>query len=88
MAGAAPAFAQELRDPFEPLVQEGTTTGTSAVEGTTVGGPVTGTVSQPTSDALPNTGGDISPWLAAAYGLVALGVAAVVWGRVRAPGIR
>ena len=84
MAFAAPAFA--LRDPFAPAIDlspdtgGGTTTTTTNTSGQGGGG--TNTVTQPGpsvgSEGLANTGMDTEPWLVAAYGLIAVGGAAVV----------
>src|SRR5918999_3925386 len=83
VAVAAPAFAQAppgVRDPFEPLLQEQTTTSGTVTE---PGAPITdGTVSPgiaPSTDSLPNTGMDTSPWLAASYALITFGAVAVTW---------
>jgi hypothetical protein len=88
---ASPAFAQKIpagtRDPFEPLVTEDTTgaTGVAGVAGTTDTDPTNGVDNDVSSGGLSNTGADPSPWLAVAYLLIAFGVSAVVWARVRAP---
>lgn len=81
---AAPAAAQ--KDPFHPVVDPGaaTTTGTGTTgTGTTAGSVVTGTTGVG-SEGLANTGSDVTPWLVIAYGLVAVGAAFVVMGRLRA----
>jgi hypothetical protein len=83
LALAAPAAAQ-LRDPFDPLVTEGSTTeGTTDGTGTTGGGPVV--QPQPATEVDANTGGDPSPFLVIAYGLLALGVGAVVISKTLGP---
>jgi hypothetical protein len=75
LALAAPAAAQ-LRDPFDPLVTEGSTTeGTTEGTGTTDGPEVQ---PQPATEVDANTGGDPSPFLVIAYGLLAVGVGAVI----------
>lgn len=82
---AVPAFAQ-ARDPFQPLVTQDTTGTTTDTTGDTT----TDTTQDPVfqengSDGLPNTGSDPSVWLVAAYGLVALGIAAIVLARISHP---
>lgn len=78
MAFAAPALA--LRDPFDPAID--LTTGGTSTGGTTVTPPTSGgnTTTQPSvgSEGLANTGLDTEPWLVAAYGLIAVGGAAVL----------
>jgi hypothetical protein len=77
LALVAPAAAQ-LRDPFEPLVTEGSTTeGTTGGTGTTDGGG-TEVQPQPATEVDANTGGDPSPFLVIAYGLLALGAGALI----------
>jgi hypothetical protein len=91
VAFAAPAFA--LRDPFDPVVdltpetagggggggEEEATTPDAVVGGTEVGGSAT------RSETLANTGSDVEPWLVVAYGLIAVGAAAVVLARTGSP---
>jgi hypothetical protein len=89
VAFAAPAFA--LRDPFEPAVdltpetgaggaeEEGATTADVGGGGTELGGTAT------PSETLANTGSDVEPWLVVAYGLIAVGAAAVVLSRTFSP---
>lgn len=81
---AAPAFAQ--RDPFDPVIDPNAapvvTTGTTTTDTSTTTTTVPPNVG---SDALANTGGDVAPWLAIAYGLVAMGAGAVVIGRMYQP---
>lgn len=82
IAAAAPAMAQ--RDPFEPLVDPNAgTTGTTTDSGTTGAEP--DPFQENGSDGLPNTGGDPSPWLVIAYGLVALGAGALVLAKISRP---
>jgi hypothetical protein len=87
--GAGPALAQ--RDPFDPASggqsaeEEPSTQGETAGE-TETEDPVTRPQPQPQvdsngSDALANTGTDVSPWLVLAYGLIVAGAAAVVVAR-------
>ncbi|MGH2693817.1 MAG: hypothetical protein ACRDJJ_03270 [Actinomycetota bacterium] len=83
LALAAPAAAQ-LRDPFDPLVTEGEGTTGGAAEDTTQGGG-TEVQPQPATEVDANTGGDPSPFLVVAYGLLALGVGAVVISRTLGP---
>lgn len=77
---AAPAAAQ--RDPFQPAAGQG-----GAIEAP----PGSGTqeepaqVAPPPTDPLANTGAEIEPWLALAYGLIAAGAGAVTIGRVARP---
>jgi hypothetical protein len=90
VAFAAPAFA--LRDPFDPAVdltpetggggaaEEGATTAdVDGGAGTEVGGTAT------PSETLANTGSEVEPWLVVAYGLIAVGAAAVVLSRTFSP---
>jgi hypothetical protein len=93
VALAAPAFA--LRDPFDPVVdltpeteggggrggasEEGATITNTGGEGTEVSGAAT------PSETLANTGSDVEPWLVVAYGLIAVGAAAVVLSRTGSP---
>jgi hypothetical protein len=93
VAFAAPAFA--LRDPFDPVVDltpdaEGGGGGGSSEEEATevdVGGgggtQVSETATQ--SETLANTGSEVEPWLVVAYGLIAVGAAAVVLSRTLTP---
>ena len=85
LAVAAPAGAQ-ARDPFDPLIDEnaattGTVTGTTTVDGGTDAD--TDTVVE--TEQLANTGSNVQPWLMLAYTLMAMGAAALVLGRMRAP---
>jgi hypothetical protein len=95
VAFAAPAFA--LRDPFDPVVdltpdteggggggasEEGATTNAGGVGGDEVSGAAT------PSETLANTGSDVEPWLVVAYGLIAVGAAAVVLARTGSPARR
>jgi hypothetical protein len=76
MVFAAPAFA--LRDPFNPSIDLTPSTGGGG--GTVVTPPTTGGNPQPASvgsEGLANTGLNTEPWLVAAYGLIAVGGAAV-----------
>ena len=84
---AAPALAQ--RDPFDPVIDPNapavTTGGTTTTTTTdTTGG---SQVFQPTdgSDALANTGSDVSPWMAIAYSLLVLGAGALALARMYQP---
>jgi hypothetical protein len=84
LALAAPAAAQ-LRDPFDPLVTEGSTTeGTTGGTGTTTGGGQE-VQPQPATEVDANTGGDPSPFLVIAYGLLAVGVGAVIVSKTLGP---
>ena len=80
---AAPAWAQETRDPFDPLLSNETsesgTTETGSSDPTTTD-PVTPPAEEPpaetplpSDDDLPQTGTDPRNWLAVAYVLVAAG---------------
>ena len=90
LTAAAPALAQ-LRDPFDPLVDETQTTGTGTTDdgtGTQVGDG-TGTVGDGTTvlgengaDGLANTGAETEPWLVAAYALIAVGAGAVAFSKL------
>jgi hypothetical protein len=85
VAFAAPAFA--LRDPFDPVVDltpetAGGSGGGGAEEEATradvggSGGTEGATITN--SETLANTGSDVEPWVVVAYGLIAVGAAAVV----------
>jgi hypothetical protein len=81
LAFAAPAWAQ--RDPFDPLIEEGSgatvTTGTAPDVQPAPEAPVSG-------EGLANTGADISGWVALGYTLVAAGAGAVaLTGVLRKP---
>jgi LPXTG-motif cell wall-anchored protein len=86
---AAPAAAQQ-RDPFDPLVSTG---GVSDDTGTTTSSSTSGssTSSSSSSDgaveesSLPNTGSDMSQWLAVAYVLVAAGIGFIVITKTLTP---
>lgn len=80
---AAPAFAQ--RDPFDPVIDPNAPPVVTGAEPT---GTTTTTTTLPPnvgSDQLANTGADVAPWLAIAYGLVAMGAGAVVIARMYQP---
>ncbi len=78
---AAPAFA--LRDPFDPVVDltpdtESGGGGGGQEEATEVDVGGTQVSETPTqSETLANTGSEVEPWLVVAYGLIAVGAAAV-----------
>lgn len=83
MLAAVPAAAQ--KDPFDPVIDPDAATTTTT--GTTT---TTTTATNPTqpvfqSDRFANTGTDVSPWLAIAYGLLVLGGAAVILARMYQP---
>jgi hypothetical protein len=92
VAFAAPAFA--LRDPFDPAVDLTPETagggggGGASEEGAIitnaeVGTEASGAATQ--SETLANTGSEVEPWLVVAYGLIAVGVAAVVLSKTFTP---
>jgi hypothetical protein len=91
VAFAAPAFA--LRDPFDPVVdltpeaEGGGGGGGASEEGPTtspeVGAQVGEAVTQ--AETLANTGSEVEPWLVVAYGLIAVGAAAVVLSKTSTP---
>jgi hypothetical protein len=91
VAFAAPAFA--LRDPFDPVVdltpetEGGGGGGRASEEGATtsveVGAQVSRSVTQ--AETLANTGSEVEPWLVVAYGLIAVGAAAVVLSKTSTP---
>ena len=89
VAFAAPAFA--LRDPFDPVVDltpeaQGGGGGPSEEGATNTNAEVGEEVSGATqSETLANTGSEVEPWLVVAYGLIAVGVAAVVLSRTYTP---
>jgi hypothetical protein len=92
VAFAAPAFA--LRDPFDPVVdltpetggggddgggqEEATGTDVGVSGGTEVG-------ASTRSETLANTGSGVEPWVVVAYGLIAVGAAAVVLSKTFSP---
>jgi hypothetical protein len=90
VAFAAPAFA--LRDPFDPVVDltPETEGGAAGEEGATTadvgggGGTEVGGTATP-SETLANTGSEVEPWLVVAYGLIAVGAAAVVLSKAFSP---
>jgi hypothetical protein len=83
---AAPAAAQ--RDPFDPLIDPdaGTTVGTTGGTGTVV----TPSVPQQEvgSEGLANTGTNVEPWVAIAYGLVVIGGGILMIARLQEPDTR
>jgi hypothetical protein len=90
VAFAAPAFA--LRDPFDPVVDltpeaEGGGGGGASEEGATTSAEVGTQVSRAVTQAetLANTGSEVEPWLVVAYGLIAVGAAAVVLSKTFTP---
>ena len=91
VAFAAPAFA--LRDPFDPVVdltpetEGGGGGGGASEEGATTSAEVGAEVSQTVTQAetLANTGSEVEPWLVVAYGLIAVGAAAVVLSKTFTP---
>ena len=91
VAFAAPAFA--LRDPFDPVVdltpetEGGGGGGGASEEGATTSAEVGAQVSRSVTQAetLANTGSEIEPWLVVAYGLIAVGAAAVVLSKTFTP---
>ena len=88
VAFAAPAFA--LRDPFDPVVDltpEAGGGGGASEEGATTGVEVGAQVSRAVTQAetLANTGSEVEPWLVVAYGLIAVGAAAVVLSKAFTP---
>lgn len=90
VAGAAPAFA--LRDPFDPVIDltPETEQGGAAEEGATTaevgetGSTEVGAAATP-SETLANTGSEVEPWLVVAFGLIAVGAAAVVLSKTFTP---
>jgi hypothetical protein len=86
LVSAAPAFAQ-ARDPFDPLVTQSSSGGTSGGVGGSESVDVApqGDVAPAGQEALPATGADTSVWLGIAYVLVALGVGAIALSKVYAP---
>lgn len=85
----AAALAQQ-RDPFDPLVKEGSGSTISASTDTTDGEDSAtrnnDAAQQPVADeSLPTTGGDATSWLALAYMLIAVGAGVLLLGRVLAP---
>ena len=91
VAFAAPAFA--LRDPFDPVVDLTPDTagggggGGASEEGATTNADVGADVNQAVTQAetLANTGSEVEPWLVMAYGLIAVGAAAVVVSKTSTP---
>lgn len=83
---AAPAVAQ-ARDPFDPVIDPGTTTTGTATTGeaptTTNGQPATG-LPAPTTDTLGNTGADIEAWLVAAFAAFVVGAGVLMIARLYA----
>lgn len=81
---AAPALAQ--KDPFDPVIDPNAAS-TGSTTGTISTTPGDSTVVQPAvgSEGLANTGADVTPWLAVAYGLVVLGGGVLVLARMYQP---
>jgi|ERR687895_624087 hypothetical protein len=85
LVSAAPAFAQ-ARDPFDPLVTQSSSAGSSGGGGSETDFQVPqGDVAPAGQEALPATGASTSVWLGIAYVLVALGVGALALSKVYAP---
>lgn len=82
---ATPAAAQ-ARDPFDPVIQPGTTgdtTGDTAGEQPTItNGARAPGVPAPTTDTLGNTGADVEMWLVAAFAAFVVGGTALLLGRL------
>ena len=89
---AAPATAQELRDPFDPLLTTGGSDTTDPVTSDTpVTTPPTDTPLEnptPPTDNLPTTGSDPRSWLALGYFLLAAGTTMIAMARVAESGAR
>jgi hypothetical protein len=86
LVSAAPAFAQ-ARDPFDPLVTQSSSAGSSGGGGDTdpdYQAPQ-GDVAPAGEEALPATGASTSMWIGFAYVLVAAGVGALALSKVYAP---
>jgi hypothetical protein len=84
LVSAAPTFAQ-ARDPFDPLVTQSSSGGTSGGGSGSVDVAPQGDVAPAGQEALPATGADTSVWLGIAYVLVALGVGTIALSKVYAP---
>ena len=85
---AAPAGAQELRDPFHPLLTTDTTdtSTTTSTDSTTPFTPPDESPlvnPPPSTDDLPNTGTDPQNWLGVSYVLLAAGSALVAMGHIK-----
>ena len=84
---AAPASAQSVRNPFDPLLSTTTTDSSTDPITTDPTDPVIDEVPldnpAPSTDDLPNTGGDPKNWLGISYVLLAMGAALLVIGRER-----
>jgi hypothetical protein len=78
--------ASAQKDPFEPLIDPnaGTTTTTTTTSTT---GSTGDTFTPPSvgSEGLANTGADIEPWVALAYGLIVVGGGALALARLQSP---
>lgn len=76
---AAPAALAQVRDPFQPLVDPDAGTGTS-VEGEVA--PAVQPLPAAPDEPLPDTGSESSPYLAVAFVLICLGLAAMAIARL------
>ena len=90
---AAPAAAQELRDPFDPLLTTGGSDTTDTVPPTSdtpvTTPPTENPLETPTpTDNLPTTGSDPKSWLALGYFLLAAGTTMIAMARVAEHGAR
>jgi LPXTG-motif cell wall-anchored protein len=87
MLAAPHALAQ--KDPFDPLISEGsTTTGTtdtSAPTDTTIGTTTSIDPEAPADEPMPDTGGDPSNWIGLAVLAIALGAGLLMLGRILDP---
>ena len=80
LGSIAPVQAQ--RDPFEPLVGEGS--GAAEQEQPAAEEPAP-EIQPQTGPTVANTGADSTPWLALAYALIAIGVGLVLLARLTRP---
>lgn len=80
---ASPALA--LKDPFRPIADSQSETGTTTEPGATVDEPTVIDTENPFSEGMPNTGADTASWMVLSYVLIVLGGAALALAWARRP---
>lgn len=78
--------ASAQKDPFHPVIDPNADTGTAGTT-TSSGSTTSGAFTPPSigSEGLANTGADVEPWLAVAYGLIVVGGGALTVVRLQSP---
>ena len=79
--------ASAQKDPFQPVIDPNADTSTTGTTTSSGGSTLGGSFTPPSvgSDGLANTGADIEPWLAIAYGLIVIGGGTLALARLQAP---